>query len=357
MPREARPLDVASACAGLDDYDLVVDARSPGEHALDHLPGALNLPVLDDAERAQIGTLYKQVGSFEAKRRGAAKVARNIAAHLEGPLDALPATARCLVYCWRGGNRSGALATVMARVGWRIDMLEGGYRAFRRQVVSDLQAWPTRFRYRVIAGPTGSGKSQLLSALARRGAQVIDLEALAAHRGSVLGHLPETPQPSQKAFETRLWDALRRCDPARPIFIESESRKVGQCQVPEALIETMRASSGILIEACRDVRRERLLREYRHFVAEPPRLLSRLQALVDHHGRDRIAEWSALIGQGLWEPLVDALLAHHYDPAYQRSLTRNFARLDTFTRLTLGGPDEGALEALADEVLARPLPA
>ena len=354
MPREAHTTDIGAACASLDAYDLVIDARSPGEHALDRLPGAINLPVLDDAQRAEIGTLYKQVGSFEAKRRGAALVARNIAVHLEGSLAALPASARCLVYCWRGGNRSGALATVMARVGWRVEVLEGGYRAFRRQVVSDLGVWPARHRCVVIAGPTGCGKSLLLAALARRGAQVLDLEALAAHRGSVLGHLPEVAQPAQKAFETRLWNALRQCDPARPLYVESESRKVGQCQVPEALIGQIRASSGVLIQAAPAVRRALLLREYRHFVEEPQRLLARLPALLDHHGRARLDDWMAMVEQQRWEDLVDSLLTHHYDPAYHRSLARNFSRIDAFSAVSLAGSDEGSIEELANAVLGQP---
>jgi tRNA 2-selenouridine synthase len=353
MPREARPVPVAVATAELDRYTLIIDARSPGEFALDHLPGARNLPVLDDVQRARIGTQYKHAGVFEAKREGAALVARNIAAHLDGPLAALPRDARCLVYCWRGGNRSGALATVMARVGWEVDVLEGGYRAFRRQVVADLATWPAKFRFHVVAGPTGCGKSLLLARIADRGAQVLDLEALAAHRGSVLGQLPDRAQPSQKRFETAVWDALRRSDPAQPSFVESESRKVGQCQVPEALIAAIRASSrGSIVSASMSVRCALLLREYRHFIESPERLLARLAALVAHHGHGRVAQWSSLAQDRHWEQLVASLLEHHYDPAYAKSMQRNFMRLAEFASVTLDDASEAAIDALALRLLA-----
>jgi tRNA 2-selenouridine synthase len=353
MPRDARPVPVESATADLDRYAAVIDARSPGEFELDHLPGARNLPVLDDAQRAHIGTQYKHAGSFEAKREGAALVARNIAAHLEGSLAALPRDARCLVYCWRGGNRSGALATVMARVGWEVDVLEGGYRAFRRQVVADLAEWPARHRFHVIAGPTGCGKSLLLGQLARLGAQVLDLEALAAHRGSVLGHLPERPQPSQKRFESALWDALRRHDPTRTTYVESESRKVGQCQIPEALITSIRGSAeGTVLRAPEAVRCDLLMQEYRHFIASPERLLARLPALAAHHGRERVAEWAALVHEARWRELVASLLEHHYDPAYRRSMERNFSRLSDFADLALEAAGESTISALAGRLLA-----
>ena len=349
--REAQTVSIEQAIASLDEYHDVLDARSPAEHALDHLPGAISAPVLDDAQRIRVGTLYKQTGAFEAKRLGAALVSRNIADLLEGQFAEKPRDWRPLVYCWRGGNRSGSLATVMARIGWRVEVLEGGYRAFRRQVIADLETWPAQRRFLVVAGRTGSGKSLLLEQLAALGAQVLDLEALARHRGSVLGHLPDEAQPSQKHFESLVWDFLRRSDPTRPIFVESESRKVGQCQVPQALIEAIRNSSGVCVQAPDTVRCELLMRDYRHFIDDPQRLIARLQALVTHHGHARIGEWTAMAEAGRWPDLVQSLLADHYDPAYLASMARNFSRLAAFAQIDLRGAQTSDLLDAARQTL------
>lgn len=350
--KDPRIVAVREAMAGLDRFDAVLDARSPSEFAEDHLPGAVSTPVLSDEQRAQVGTLYKQRGAFEAKRIGAAMVSRNIATLLDGPLAACDRHWRPLVYCWRGGNRSGSLATVLARIGWQVSLLEGGYREFRRQVLADLEVFPARLRFVVLAGRTGSGKSLLLERLAARGAQVLDLEQLARHRGSVLGHLPDEPQPSQKRFETLLWERLRTFDAGRPVFVESESRKVGQCQVPGALILRMRASGCVVIDADDAVRARLLLGEYRHFVESPARLAARLEALAPLHGHARLAEWMAEVEAGRWSSFVTRLLHEHYDPAYDRSIHRNFARVESAPRIRLQSADDAGLEAAADALVA-----
>jgi tRNA 2-selenouridine synthase len=350
--KDAETVTVEQAIARLGSYDAILDARSPSEYALDHVPGAISAPVLDDAQRAEVGTLYKQAGTFEAKRVGAAIVARNIADVVERELADAPRDWRLLVYCWRGGNRSGALATVLARIGWRTEILEGGYRAFRRHVLAELEQLPSTLRFIVIAGRTGSGKSLLLERLQAQGAQVLDLERLASHRGSVLGHLPQQPQPSQKHFETSIWEQLRGFDPGRPVIVESESRKVGQCQVPASLILAMRASPCLRVEASDAVRCRLLLSEYRHFVEEPERLAQRLEALVGHHGRARIDAWLASARAGNWPEFVLALLHEHYDPAYDRSMKRNFSALDQSPAVRLDSAEPGALDAAASELLA-----
>lgn len=309
----------------LAGWDAILDARSPSEFAEDHLPGAENCPVLDDAERALVGTAYKERGAFEAKRLGAPLVAANIARIIAGRFADRPRHWRPLVYCWRGGSRSGALTHVLRQVGWDALQLEGGYKGFRRQVAADLEALPARFSYLVVCGATGSGKSRLLEALATTPAQVLDLEALAAHRGSVLGELPGAPQPSQKAFETAIWSALSRFDPARPVFVESESRKVGNLRVPGALIDRMREGACLRLEAGPAVRTTLLLEDYAHLVADPARLREKLACLAPLHGRERIARWDGLVESGDWTGLVADLLEAHYDPAYRRSMFRNYA--------------------------------
>lgn len=318
--RVATPLTLEE----LRGFDDILDARSPAEFADDHLPGATSAPVLDDAERERVGTIYKQQSTFEAKRVGVPIVARNIAAHIENRFADRPRTWRPLVYCWRGGGRSGAMVHLLRQVGWDARRLEGGYKAFRRQVVTDLETLPQRFRYHVICGATGSGKSRLLEALAAAGAQVLDLEVLAQHRGSVLGDLPNEPQPSQKRFETELWEALSRFDPQRPVYVESESKKVGNLRVPDELIQRMRAARCFRLEAHEDVRVALLMEDYAHFVANPEALMARLELLRDLHGAERITQWEEHLAQGAWHPLVRDLLQNHYDPAYRKSLLRNY---------------------------------
>ena len=318
--------DSASA-REIDLFDEVIDVRSPAEFAEDHVPGAANHPVLDDRERAEIGTIYKQVSPFESKKRGAALVSRNIARHLEESFATRDKGWRPLVYCWRGGKRSGAMTHVLREVGWQAAQLDGGYRAYRREVVAQLGELPRQFRCVVLCGETGSAKSRLLEAASAAGAQVLDLERIAAHRGSVLGNLPDEPQPSQKMFETRLWDRLRKLDPAAPVLVEAESKKIGQLQVPDALLETMRAGRCVRVEAPIAARVKFLVAEYRHFLADPARLKVQLDCLVGLHGRKVIAGWQAQADRGDWEALVEDLLVSHYDPAYHRSTQKNYAAL------------------------------
>jgi len=337
-PGIARVADLAGA-------DTLIDVRSPGEFAEDHIPGAINCPVLDDEERALIGTLYKQVSPFEAKKRGAALVAKNIARHLETQFLDRPRNWRPFVYCWRGGQRSGAMVTIFRSIGWDARQLEGGYKAWRREVVAELETLPRRFRYRVICGPTGSAKSRILQALGELGEQIVDLEALARHKGSVLGVLPGAPQPSQKFFESSLAGCLRALDPARPVYVEAESRKIGRLQVPEAMIECMRASDCIGIDAPAAARVDFLLRDYDYFLADPPWLNARLDALKALRGGETIARWQALASAGAWRELVGELLSGHYDPLYQASQQRNYTGF--------GEPQRFAADDLSADGIAR----
>lgn len=319
------------ALGELRAFDEILDARSPAEYAEDHLPGAINVPTLDDDERALVGTVYKERSSFEAKRLGAPLAARNIAQHIEERFAQRPRGWRPLVYCWRGGGRSGSLVHVLRQIGWDAQRLDGGYKAFRRQVVADLERLPQQFRYHVICGATGSGKSRLLEALAHAGAQVLDLEVLAAHRGSVLGDLPDAPQPSQKSFDTALWTGLSGFDPKRPVYVESESKKVGNLRVPDSLIGLMRDARCFRLEAPAELRVALLLEEYAHFVGRPDALMAKLELLRDLHGAERIAQWKDHLARGAWPALVHDLLESHYDPAYRRSLSRNYRDAATAT--------------------------
>ncbi len=335
----------------LSQFDDLIDARTPSEFALDHIPGARNLPVLSDSERAHVGTLYKQVSPFAAKKLGAALVAANIARHLEASLLDRPKSWRPLVYCWRGGKRSGALTHVLREIGWDARALEGGYKAFRRNVLSELPGLAGRPRFRVLCGLTGSGKSRLLATLERQGAQVLDLERLAAHRGSVLGNLPDAPQPTQKMFESLLWDRLRQNDPARPVYVESESKRIGVLQVPQELLDAMWASPCVQLTVDRATRVRLLMDEYAHFLADPAALGRQLDCLVPLHGHAAIDRWKGMAHAGEWEPLVAELLERHYDPAYTRAIVSHYPQLPLARQVAIAAADEPSFVLAAGELL------
>lgn len=310
--------------AQLRGFDTIIDARSPAEYADDHLPGAINAPTLDDGQRVLVGTVYKQQSAFEAKRIGAPIAARNVALHIETLFADKPRDWKPLVYCWRGGSRSGSMTHILRQVGWDATRLKGGYKAFRKQVLDELDVLPGQFRFHVICGATGTGKSRLLEALDRIGAQVLDLEVLAAHRGSLLGDLPGDPQPPQKLFETRIWEKLSSFDRTRPVYVESESKKVGNLRVPEVLMGFMRAARCFRLEASTATRVKLLVEDYAHFVNDPAALAAKLEHLKPLHGAERIQAWGEHMAAGRWDPLVEDLLRDHYDPAYHRSLFRNY---------------------------------
>jgi len=336
----------------LGDFDVIIDARSPSEYAEDHVPGAINCPVLDDGERARVGTIYKQVSPFEAKKIGAALVAKNIARHIEAHFLDKPKKWRPLLYCWRGGQRSGAFQHILREIGWDAHRLEGGYKAWRQSIVADLAQLPGRHSFRVVSGATGSAKSRILEALAEQGAQVLHLEALAAHKGSVLGNLPDQAQPSQKAFETRLHSALTVLAPERPVFVEAESRRIGAVQVPDALIAAIRSAPCVRIDATIAARVEFLIGDYAYFLADPRWLVEKLGHLRGLQSNETLAHWLALVETGDFRCLVRELLEKHYDPLYQRSQARNYR--DYADALTVSTDDLGAngIKALAARILA-----
>jgi tRNA 2-selenouridine synthase len=342
----------AVTVAQLDAFDEVIDVRSPSEFSLDHIPDAVNCPVLDDAERAHVGTLYKQVSTFDAKKAGAALVSRNIARHIDERFRAQGRAWRPLVYCWRGGQRSGALAWFLDQIGFRSAQLQGGYKGFRAVVRAELQTLSQRHRYQVLCGRTGSGKTRLLHALASQGAQTLDLEGLAGHRGSVLGAVPGCAQPSQKRFDTLCWQALKSFDPARPVFVEGESRKIGTLRVPEVLIEQLREHGHCLhVELDQAARLQLLLQEYGHFTADTEGFCKLLDGLVALRGRDTVVAWQTLARAGQWAEVFAALMRSHYDPLYERSLRSGYRRLPHATAVALSDAEAGTLQEAARELI------
>ncbi|MEB2507553.1 tRNA 2-selenouridine(34) synthase MnmH, partial [Burkholderia anthinoferrum] len=316
------------------EFDEIIDVRTPLEFAEDHIPGALNAPVLGNEERVLVGTMYRQVSPYEATRVGAAMVARNIARHLDTTFADRPRNWRPLIYCWRGGKRSGSMTTWFNLIGWKARQLDGGYKAYRRSVCATLDSLPTRFRYIALVGHTGCGKTRLLNALGDVGAQTLDLEALACHRGSLLGALPGKPQPAQKGFDSGLVEALGRFDPQWPVFVESESRRIGLVQLPIALIEAFHAGPWVQVEAAHDERIAFLLDDYAHLFDAPDAFKAQLHRLIGLHSREAVTRWKGLIDAGARAELFTELIDRHYDPAYARTYRATYNkpnRVLTFT--------------------------
>lgn len=321
-------------------FDDIIDVRAPAEWAEDHLPGAINLPVLDDAERAEVGTIYKQVSPFTARKVGAALVAANAARHLQGPLADKPGGWRPLVYCWRGGQRSGSFASILAQIGWRVETIAGGYKAWRGLVVEALYDQPFPCRIVVLDGNTGSAKTEILNMLPGLGVQVLDLEGLARHRGSLFGAMPGG-QPSQKAFETALAMAMVRLDPDRVVVVEAESSKVGNCRVPAGLWKAMLAAPRVAIAAPLQARAAYLARAYGDLSDDAVRLAGLIDLLRGMHAGEVIAGWHALATAGEFEVLAASLMEGHYDPRYAKHRARM---------------DRGGVEILVDDLSASELP-
>jgi tRNA 2-selenouridine synthase len=232
------PLPTYTKQPWAETYSEIIDVRSPSEYEEDHIPGAINLPVLDDTERAQVGTIYKQDSPFTARKIGAALVSKNISQHLSQHFAAKGKDYHPLIYCWRGGQRSNSMALVLTQIGWRVTLVEGGYKTYRTYVRNQLEQLPEKFTYRILCGLTGSGKTYILRKMHLSGFQVLDLEALGNHRGSLLGEEWDnrpSPQPSQKYFESLLLQKLQSFNPSETVWVESESNKIGQVYLPISL--------------------------------------------------------------------------------------------------------------------------
>ncbi len=352
MPVELISAQDAMALMGQPHgFSCIIDARSEDEFALDQLPQAQNWPSLSNQERIQVGTLYKQIGAFEANKLGASLVAANIAQHIQKYVMDLPKSWRPLVYCWRGGKRSGSLALVLGQIGFKVSVIEGGYKAFRAEVVENTSQLALGLRFKVITGPTGSGKTRLLHSLAALGAQVLDLEALAVHRSSVLGRIPGLDQPSQKQFDMRVWNALRQFDASQVVYVEAESKKVGNVSIPEVLMDTMRASDCIDLSLSLEERVALLMEDYAFFAQDAELFCNRLEALVESRGKAVIEQWQYSVRAGQTAQVVQELLLQHYDPSYARSVERNFRGWSQALKLELNDRHQTSLQAAAKQLL------
>jgi tRNA 2-selenouridine synthase len=335
----------------LAKYDQILDVRSPAEFAEDHLPGAINLPVLDDEERAIVGTTYKQVSPFAARKQGAALVARNISQHIKLSLSDKDAGYRPLIHCWRGGMRSRSMALVLSAIGWQVTLLRGGYQTWRREVVACLEKDGCALPIVLIDGQTGVAKTAVLEEMSNLGAQTIDLEGMANHRGSVFGGHPQSAQPSQKYFETCIWNKLRAMDFRQPVYVEAESSLVGVRRVPARLWKSMKTAPRVTIHAAMIARAKYLVGAYPELISDRDRLCDAIDQLASRHSKTLLETWHQLASDGAHRELAEQLITHHYDPAYNRARVRREARsaLSVHTE-TLDPP---AIAKLAREILAQ----
>ena len=335
-----------------DSYDLIIDARSPREYEEDHIPGAINLPVVDNAEFAEVGTLHRS-DPLAAYQLGARYSLMNVARHIGQCVSKYPGKSRILVYCFRGGKRSKVWFDVLDTIGYRVEKLKGGWKAYRRWVNEEMAVFPANFRYIVVTGPTGCGKTRLLSALHQAGAQVLDLEGIATHRGSIIGAVPGKKQPTQKMFDSLLLRQLKQFDPARPVWVESESKKIGQVQLPDALLETMRKGQTIAIDAAMPQRVQLLREDYAHFEQDPASLIERLAYLRPLIGGEEFAAWEELAARREVPALFERLMRSHYDPTYRRSILRNYPEIDQSPKVLLEDLSVEGLLPVARELRTR----
>jgi tRNA 2-selenouridine synthase len=332
-------------------YALVIDARSEREYAEDHLPGATNLPVVGNEEYAEVGTTHR-TDKHRAYLIGVSYALKNMSRAIDDLVANYPKDARILVYCFRGGKRSKLWLDSLSTIGYRVDRLPGGWKAYRAWAREQLETLPRSFRYKVLCGPTGCGKTRLLTALESVGAQVLDLEGLACHNGSLIGDRPGVPQPTQKWFDSLLLDRLRTFDAARPVWVESESKKIGAIQVPDALLETLRAGEVFAVEAPMQERVKLWREDYGHFEADPDALIAKLRHLRPLIGGEEFAHWERLAEERRMPELFQRMMEAHYDPAYARSIGRNFPQYARAPRLALASLDMNALVEVARELHA-----
>jgi tRNA 2-selenouridine synthase len=336
----------------LQEFDVVIDVRTPAEFADDHIPGAVNYPVLSNDERIVVGTMYKQISPFEAKKLGASYIAKKIAHYIENNFMDKPKDWKPLIYCWRGGKRSGSMTHIFRQIGWNAHILDGGYKSYRRSVIDQLNSLPSQFNFQIITGMTGSGKSKVLEKLHALGAQVLDLENLAQHKGSVLGNLPDAPQPSQKMFETLILTQLEKLDSQKIVFVEAESRKIGSLHVPDVLLNAMRQSPCVRIEATTDARVDFLIHDYPYFIDQPDNLIRTIGFLKELHGKETLEHWKNLILSQEWVQLVSELLEKHYDALYKRSQNSNYLHYEKAPCFTTADLSAKGIEILATQILA-----
>lgn len=296
----------------------VIDVRSPGEFALGHIPGATNLPLFTDEERARVGTLYKQVGREKALLEGLRFVGPRMAGLVDESLRIAPD--KCIrVHCWRGGERSVSVGWLLGKAGFtEVLTLLGGYKAFRSHARASIGQERS---IKVLGGFTGSGKTEVLQQLTALGEQVVDLEALASHKGSSFGALGQQPQPTTEQFENLLWEELRAKDPARPVWVEDESLMIGRVSIPQAFFAQMRGAKMYFVEVPLEQRVDRLVRDYGGFPKEA--LADAVRRIAKRIGPQHCKRALEALDAGDLRPVAQITL-RYYDKAYLHGASRRY---------------------------------
>jgi tRNA 2-selenouridine synthase len=304
-------------------FDTIIDVRSPLEYEEDHIIGSINCPVLYDQERIIVGTIYKKESTFRAKIIGSSLTARNIAKHIEEKFINQKGSWQPLIYCWRGGQRSKAFSLILSEVGWRTFQLEGGYKKYRNDVISFLNKVGSKLKIILISGKTGSAKTKILQNIKLQGGQILDLENLANHKGSLLGKIPDLKQPSQKLFESKLYHQIKQLDLRRNVYIEAESSKIGNIHIPKTLWAKMIVSPRIEIKADIELRSSFLLNDYKYMCENPELIKPIIYGLKNRLSKKLINDWMELITKKLWLDLTKSFLENHYDPSYSSNTIKN----------------------------------
>ncbi|XP_041359881.1 tRNA 2-selenouridine synthase-like [Gigantopelta aegis] len=329
----------------------VIDVRTQAEFLEDHIPGAINMPVLDNKQRHDVGKLYNEL-PFEARKTGAQIISHNIGHHIEQYFQNKGQEYCPLIYCWRGGQRSRSLAIVLSQIGFKVYMLHGGYKTYRRKVIQDLEELPQQFDFRIISGLTGTGKTLILHRLQELGEQVLDLESAAHHKGSLLGLWHGQQQPSQKYWESVIRRELSQFDTSKPVWVESESRRIGNCVIPTELFEKLCHSPRSEINLSVGERVKHIIRDYPNWIDDVDSLCQIVWALRVHVGEKKAQFWCDLARQQRWDEFVEYILVEHYDKSYSMSQKKN-RKHQTFDKHFLADLSDESINELMDNLLKK----
>ncbi|MDG1982024.1 MAG: tRNA 2-selenouridine(34) synthase MnmH [Alphaproteobacteria bacterium] len=330
-------------------FDTIIDVRSPLEFIEDHIVGAINCPVLSDLERQKVGTIYKKESSFKAKIIGSSLTAKNIAFHIENKFMEKKGSWQPLIYCWRGGQRSKAFSIVLSEVGWRTNQLKGGYKEYRNQVINFLDNIGPKLKITLISGKTGSAKTKILKSIENEGGQILDLEGLANHKGSLLGKIPDLIQPSQKFFESLIFNKIQNLNLKDKIYIEAESSKIGNIHIPKSIWKKMIKSPRIEISANVELRAKFLVSDYDYMCNNPTLINPIIKGLKNRLSKKLFDEWTNLIDRKKWFDLTKSFLENHYDPSYSSNTIKNDRKV--IKKITATSLNNSDIKDIAKKIL------